>query len=294
MTASPKKRMGDLLDRLEAAYGSLVPSEDPVEAGLMTLLAAHAPNLSTVQTRQALREWFVDWNEMRVADPWDIMNAIGANGDGAARAFARAAVKCLRSLHGVLNRCKFDLVEADPESDVAALVARMRGAPPATKVVMLAVLARDGTWRPDKETSKLVQKIGLSPKTSSLAKVGRALAEQAAEGDRMRAHYLLARYAHRSSDDDDPLAPRRKKAAAKKAAPPKKSAAKKTASKKTAPAKKAPAKKPAAKTKTAPKKSAAKKAPASKKASAGKKTTARKKTAPRKSTSRSASARKRS
>ena len=70
----------------------------------------------------------------------------------------------------------------------------------------------------------ILMKFGLAPTTSSLAKVGRALADQADEADRMRAHYLLARYAHRSADDVDPLAPR-----ARKKATPKKTATKKDA-----------------------------------------------------------------
>ena len=90
---SKTAQLSDLLDRLEAEYGPLVPTEDPVEAGLMALLAEHAPDVSRVQSRQALREWVVDWNEMRVADPWDISHAVAPGGHAGARAFSRARVR---------------------------------------------------------------------------------------------------------------------------------------------------------------------------------------------------------
>ena len=48
---SKKSQIDGMLDRLEAAYGPLVPSEDPIEAGLMTLLAEHAPDLANATTR---------------------------------------------------------------------------------------------------------------------------------------------------------------------------------------------------------------------------------------------------
>ncbi len=251
-------KLTGMLDRLEAAYGPLMPSEDAVEAGVLTLLAIHAPRLSTVQTRQSLREWFVDWNEMRVADPWDITHAMAAGGDSGARAFATATLRMLRSLHSVLNRAGFDRAVADPDADVDALIDKMRGVPMPARAVMRAVLAGGDAWRPDKEMSKLVQKLGLCAKTTSLTKVGRALADQSSPDDRLRGHYLLARYAVRKDGDEDPLATTRarrapaKKSAAKATKPAKATAAKstktstKTASKKPA-AKKPAAKKPAAK-----------------------------------------------
>jgi endonuclease III len=222
---SKMSKFAELLDRLESAYGPLVPSEDPIEAGLMTLLAEHAPELSVVQTRQALREWFVDWNEMRVADPWDVSNVVKSGGHAGARNFSRAALRLLKGVHAGLNRCAFDRALADPDVDVDALVDKMRYVPAHTKAVMKATLGGEGEWRPDKELSKFVQKLGLVAKTTSLSKVAKGLAEIADESDRLRAHYLLTRYAHRAADSDDPLtAPARK---------PAKKAAKKTVKKAT-------------------------------------------------------------
>ncbi len=197
--------LGGVLERLEVAYGALVPSEDPIEAALLALLAEHAPARSEVQSRQALREAFVDWNEMRVADPWDVAHAI-ATKDPGVRAFAKAALKALSSIHSTLNRASFDRALANPEADIDALVAKMRGLPAHAQTVMLAVLAADGDWRPDKEISKVVQKLGLVAKTTSLNKVAQSLAAQADAEDRLRAHYLLARYAHRPDGAADPLA----------------------------------------------------------------------------------------
>jgi endonuclease III len=215
---SKKSQLAGLLDQLESAYGPLVPTENPIEAGLMTLLAEHAPDLSVVQTRQALREWFVDWNEMRVADPWDVSKVVASGGHAGARKFARAALRLLKATHIALNRCSFDRALADPELDLDALVDKMRNVPAHTKAVVKAALAGEGEWRPDKEISKLVQKLGLVAKTTSLNKVAKGLEAIADEADRLRAHYLLTRYAHRAADSADPLATKPAKKPAKKAA----------------------------------------------------------------------------
>jgi len=199
----------------------------------LALLAEHAPDLSRVQTRQALREWVVDWNEMRVADPWDISHAIAPGAHAGARRFSKTARRLLSSLQDVANRCAFDRALADPEVDVDALVDKMRGVPAHARAVMKTTLSESGDWKPDKEISKLVQKLGLVPKTTSLAKVAAGLAAITDDADRVRAHYLLARCAHRPDDAPDPLSAAAKKATKKaaKKAPAKKASTKPTAKK---------------------------------------------------------------
>lgn len=286
MASAQSKQLRSILEKLEAEYGTLVPSDEPVEAGVMAVLAATAPRFSRPEVRDLLRDAFVDWNEARVADPWDVSHAIQSKGHGEARKFSRAMLRMLKSLHGKLNRCAFDRILRDPAPPISIpqLVEKMRGVPPYAKTVILAALDPAGGWHPRAEVSKLVQKLKLVPKTSSLAKVAKSLEAIADPDDRLRAHYLLTRYANRSSDDADPLAPgggakSAKQSAAKKSAAKKKttkqaaakkstkSAAKKAATKKTTKSaakkvtKKAapkPAKKAAAK-RAAPKKKAAKK-----------------------------------
>jgi hypothetical protein len=284
MASAQSKQLRSILEKLEAEYGTLVPSDDPVEAGVMAVLAATAPRFSRPDVRDLLRDAFVDWNEARVADPWDVSHAIQSKGHGEARKFSRAMLRMLKSLHGKLNRCAFDRILRDPAPPISIpqLVEKMRGVPPYAKTVILAALDPAGGWHPRAEVSKLVQKLKLVPKTSSLAKVAKSLEAIADPDDRLRAHYLLTRYANRSADDADPLAPgggadaakksgakkkTTKQAAAKKvtkatAKKTTKSAAKKATRKAVAkPAKKAAAKKAAAKKKVAKKttKKAAKK-----------------------------------
>ncbi len=195
----------DALDKLEARYGRLVPSDDPVEAGVLTMLAMHAPKLSTAASRDRLREEFVDWNEMRVSDPWDVACALDAGGDADARAFGRAAVRFLESINAVLHRTSFDTVRNDLGADLPAIVEKMRGAPPAAKAVVLAALDSSGGWHPGAEMTKTLQKLGVVGKTTSNAKAGKEAQDAAAPEDRLRAHYLLTRYATREKDEDDPL-----------------------------------------------------------------------------------------
>ena len=253
---SKTAQLSELLDRLEAEYGPLVATEDPVEAGLMALLAEHAPDISRVQTRQALREWVVDWNEMRVADSWDISHAIAPGGHDGARVFSRAALKFLKTLQDKVNRCSFDRALADPDVDVDVLVDKLRGVPEHARAVMKTTLSEAGEWKPDKEIAKLVQKLGLVAKTTSLTKIAQGLAAIADPEDRARAHYLLTRYVHRAADAPDPLGAPAKKPA--KPAKPAKKAGTKKAVKQTA-AKKTPAKKAAKKTAKPASKAAAKK-----------------------------------
>lgn len=269
------KLFRDVLDRLEAEYGPLVEPGDPVEAGVLTLLAWYAPRFAVKPVRDRIREAFVDWNEARVADVWDVTHAMGAKAAPEAQQFAQKMLRFLRSLHSTLNRCRFDLVLADPDADVEALVEKMRGAPPPVKSVVLAGVDPERGWHLRREVSKLVQKWGLVAKTTSTRKAGRALGEIAEPGDRLRAHYLLTRYATRKDSEPDPLegmdlgTPKRKtKKSAKKATAPKKAAATKATTAKKTSTKKA--------AKTATKKTAAKKS-AKKTTAKGKQKTATKK-----------------
>lgn len=203
---SKAAQLTDALDKLEARYGRLVPSDDPVEAGLLTLLAMHAPKLSIAETRDHLRDAFVDWNEMRTSDPWDVATAMEAGSDAGARAFGRAALRFLESISAVLHRTSFDAVRNDPQADLPAIVEKMRGAPPPVKAVVLAVLDASGGWHPGTEMIKTLQKLGVIGKTSSAAKAGKEAHDTAGSEDRLRAHYLLTRYGCREKEEDDPLA----------------------------------------------------------------------------------------
>ena len=202
---SKAAQLGDALDRLESSYGRIVPSEDPVEAGILTLLAMHAPKLSNVESRDRLREAFVDWNEMRVSDPWDVTTALETGGDDAARAFARAALRFLESINAVIHRTSLDHLRTDPQADPSAVVERMRGAPPPVKAVVLAVLDSTGGWHPGPEMAKTLQALGVVGKTASAAKAGKEAQEAAGSEDRLRAHYLITRYACREKEEADPL-----------------------------------------------------------------------------------------
>jgi hypothetical protein len=203
MTSKKTKDFSALLDRLEAVYGRMIPTDDAVEAGLLALLAEHAPHLSTEPVRDQLRAAFVDWNEMRVAEPWDVVVAVGGGGDAAARKYARAALKYLRSVHSVLNRCSFERAPGEPEVDLPALVAKVRGASAGARAVCAAVATK--SWLPNADMSKLLQRLDVIGKTSSVAKAGKALEGVAEPSDHVRAHYLLARYVSRSKEDPAPL-----------------------------------------------------------------------------------------
>lgn len=203
---SKAAQLTDALDRLEARYGKLVPSDDAVEAGVLTLLAMQAPKYSNVETRDRLREAFVDWNEMRVSDAWDVSTAMEAGGDAESRAFGRAALRFLESMNAVLHRTSFEAAKNDLNADLPAIVEKMRGAPPPVKAVVLAVLDSTGGWHPGTEMAKTLQKLGVIGKTASAVKAGKEAQEAAGSEDRLRAHYLLTRYACREKEEDDPLA----------------------------------------------------------------------------------------
>jgi len=209
-------QLADALDKLEAKYGRLVPSADPVEAGVLTLLAMHAPKLSNAASRDRLREAFIDWNEMRVSDPWDVSSALDAEGVPESRAFGRAAVRFLESINSVLHRTSFDSLKTEPAQDPAVVLDRMRGAPPPVKAVVLAALDPEGGWHPGGEMAKVLQRLGVVGKTASAAKAGKEAKDAAPDEDRLRAHYLLTRYATREKEEDDPLGGRGGKSAGEK------------------------------------------------------------------------------
>jgi hypothetical protein len=204
----PQQRAAALtaaLDVLERAYGRLVPSSDPLEAGAMALLATHAPALATEESRDRIRQSFCDWNEARTADAWDVTNALDADADPAARSFARALLRFLESVHAVLNRCSFEVPAGEPAPDWAASVEKMRGAPPAVRAVCLASLTAPPGWHATPDIVKSALRLELVAKTTSAPKVAAGLAEICREEDRLRAHYLLARWGARAKEDPDPL-----------------------------------------------------------------------------------------
>jgi hypothetical protein len=206
MGAKAAQELRATLDRLEAAYGHYVEPGDPVEAGVMALLAAHAPALADAAARDRLRAAFSDWNEARVADPWDVTVSLEATGDQAARAFARALLRYLESLHGALNRCSFEVPSGEAKPDWVALLEKARAIPPEARACILACLPETGGWHVTADMARIAVKLGLVPKTSSPAKVAQSFAEACAPADRLRLHYLLGRYAAREKDAPDPLA----------------------------------------------------------------------------------------
>lgn len=224
MAAKAASALKEALPRLEKAYGRLLPASDPVEGGAMALLALHAPSFSTEEARDRVRTAFVDWNEVRVADPWDVTTALDASGSAEARAFARALLRYLESLHTVLNRCSFDVPAGETAPDWEASLSKMRGATPGVRAVCLAMVSGDDAWVASADVVKAAVKLGLSGKTTSGAKVGAALAELAAPADRLRVLYLLGSWGGRSKDAPDPLAPPEKPAKAAKSAKTAKSA----------------------------------------------------------------------
>jgi hypothetical protein len=106
-------------------------------------------------------------------------------------------------VHSVLNRCSFERAPGEPEVDLAALVAKVRGASAGARAVCAAVATK--SWLPNADMSKLLQRLDVIGKTSSVAKAGKALEGVAEPSDHVRAHYLLARYVSRSKEDPDPL-----------------------------------------------------------------------------------------
>lgn len=295
MGAQQAKALARILSTLETEYGSIQPTDDPVEAGFLALLAEHAPEFSTDSVRDHLRMAFVDWNEMRVAEPWDIVVAMGAGGKPAARKFAKATGKYLRSLHGVLNRCSFDGL--DPDSDPEPLVNKMRGVPATAKLVVLSIVK--GGAAPSQDMSKFLQKHGIIPKTTSVNKAAKSLLGVCSSEELLRAHYLLGRYLTRPKDSADPLeggSPRPAPAKAVVEAPAEEAPAEEAAAPAPAPEKAAKtAKKPAAKkavkakpAKTTASKKAAKSTAAKKPAKKAAKKTTTKKPAAKKAAKKSA------
>lgn len=206
------------LDKLEAAYGHFVTPGDPVEAGVLALLASTAPSLANETSRDRIRHAFVDWNEARVADPWDITCALESAPNPEGRVFARAMLRFLESVHTVLNRCSFEVPAGEPVPDWVASMDKMRGATPAVRAVCLAMVTPDPGWHATPDIVKAVQKLGTVGKTQSAQKIATGLADHCKPEDRLRAHYLLARYGARAKDDPDPLAGAEKKKSAAKPA----------------------------------------------------------------------------
>lgn len=204
MTATRADALRDALAKLEKVYGRLATPGDPVEAGVLTILATEAPSRSTDETRDRIRSAFADWNEARVADPWDFTSVLEAGDDPQVRAFARGAIAFLESVQKVLNRCTFEVPAGEAVPDWPATLEKMRGATPAVRAVVLAMLT-EGGWAATPDITKAALKLELVARTTSAQKVAAGLAEITDPADRLPLHYVLARYGARGKDDPDPM-----------------------------------------------------------------------------------------
>jgi len=311
--AKRSDRLSEVLSLLEKSGGRTprLQSDLAMDQLVALMFAGHGTPRQATKSVHALREEFVDWNEVRISYVREIIKPLEVVGLPEPKERAREMIALFDRFYMDHNAVNLDFLDVE-ELDLEETFAYMKGLPgvgDAAAAGIVIVHAPEERAIAAPEILRVPGRIGLAGKGATPARIRKILEDGLQGNDRLKGHYLFARLASAVCVSRNPLCeecplakvceygaaqlksrPKKtapvaaKKPAAKKAAA-KKAAARKPAAKKPA-AKKAAVKKPAAKKaaakKSAVKKPAAKKPVAKKKAAAAKKPAAKKKAAKKK------------
>ncbi len=310
MAKSPSDKLSEALALLEKAYGKTprVKSDVPMDQLVALALTSGVSGPQAVKTMKALRESFVDWNEIRISYRREIAEVIAEVDKPKASDRAQALKVFLEKLYMDHNMAALSFLEGLEADQAFDYLKQMPFLGEGVAAAMVSLAMEPGKFLAVPDVLRVPGRIGLAGKGATPSRVRKTLEDSSTEEQRFRAHYLFAlhgmdicrsrmpycaecglssiceygkatlKQGGKAGQRPIPPPPKKKaKKAARKKAAPKKAAPKKAAPKKAAPKKAAP--KRAAPKKAAPKKVSAKKKAASKKKTPGKKAAAKKKKA---------------
>ena len=238
--------------------------DDPIAVIVFSFLLWES---TTQQARDAMNkivESVVDFNDLRVCLPGEVVAKIGARyPNGIER--AQRLKDTLHSIYLAHHAVSLDSLQSAGKREVRSFVEGLKGIPPFVSSWVLQRCYEVHTIPVDDRLVDLLVEKGVLTEVADPSEVGKWLARQVKSSDGRKVEAALRAFVD-SSPKPTRKSPGKSKATGKKAAAKKtaKKAPEKKAAKKKAPAKKTTKKAPAKK--KAPVKKAAKKAPAKKKA----------------------------
>jgi endonuclease III len=208
-------RLAKTLDTLAKGYGkepARNPGDTPLDHLVYGIIAGNSPQQKARAAFEDLREAYVDWNELRIAESREIVEHLDGLGDRS-DLYPRAELlrRTLQSLFDARDTVRIELGGKDAKEDEAEEVARaLATAPGLSPGLVAAVMARALPEPPIRLTSgiaRVAQRIGIIPRSGGEAKQAAVLAGAVA-GDRdsrVLVHYLLGEHAERVCLPKGPL-----------------------------------------------------------------------------------------
>ncbi len=201
------RSLGKTLEALAKSYGkepSRNPGDTPLDHLVYGIIAGNSPQQKARAAFQDLREGYVDWNELRIAEPREIvehLEGLGEREELSAR--AELLRRTLQSLFDARDTVRIELEKTEPggsaeEQEVVRALGTVPGLSPG---LVAAVMVRAVPEPPIRLTSgiaRVAQRIGIIPRSGGEAKQAAVLASAAGDRDsRILLHFLLGEHAER-------------------------------------------------------------------------------------------------
>lgn len=174
---STKKRATEVRSRLLETYGQPVWRNrlSPLDELVSTILSQNTNDINRDRAFNALRERFPTWEEVRDADPSDVIDAIRSAGLANQKGHRmQRALQQITEEHGVLN---LDFLEDLPLEEAKEWLLRFKGVGPKTAAIVLLFSLGKPAFPVDTHIYRVTGRLGLRPENITAEQAHNHLAE---------------------------------------------------------------------------------------------------------------------
>ena len=102
---TPRQRLERALDRLHKVFGDLMPPEtgSVIEKAIFLVVREHGSEASSTRSMAALKENFIDWNEVRASRPSELARLMAGPGR-MSTAMQKRMVECARRVRDLIDQ----------------------------------------------------------------------------------------------------------------------------------------------------------------------------------------------
>ncbi|MEN8149076.1 MAG: hypothetical protein ABFS86_04590, partial [Planctomycetota bacterium] len=192
-------RISDILAALEKAGGRTprIKSDLPMDQLVALMFARHGTPPQATKSVQALREEFVDWNEVRISYVREIIKPLEDRNLPDPKARARDLIDLFERFYMDHNAVNLDFLAVEELNLEEAFnyLKNLPGVGDAAAAGIVIVHAEEGRAVAAPEVLRVPGRLGLAGKSPTPARIRKVLEESLKGKDRIRAHYLFARLA---------------------------------------------------------------------------------------------------
>ena len=193
-------KLGRILEELakvQGKEGARNPGTKALDHLVYGVMAGASPQRAARKAFESLQGAFVDWNELRVAEPREILEHLTGLGDREdLRGRAELLRRTLQAPFDARDTVRIEMETPEDEQEVMRALGTVPGLPAG---LVAAVVARDRPEPPVRllpGISRMAQRLGVIPRTGGEVKQAAALAAAAGPGEaRVLMHFLLAGHA---------------------------------------------------------------------------------------------------